>query len=238
VTSTSDRDPEQPQLYESASVSEPKDRRGDSVRRRDPAATVRRILDVAVTRFDSDGPDGIVVTRIAAEAGVSVGAIYHHFSGRSSLIAAARAEQFRRTTDRDVAEILQAVRTAESFRDFEEFNRLLVRRNRAPERMTARQQRVAALAAATDDAETALELLEAQRTLTDGLVAAIDEARRQGWFDPDVDARAWAVLVQGLFLGAVLADLDDRLDDDRWVELVERVQALAIRPSTGDASGA
>ncbi len=59
------------------------------------------------------------MTGIAAEAGVSVGAIYHHFSGRSGLIAAARAEQFRRTTDRDLAEILQAVRTAESFRDFE-----------------------------------------------------------------------------------------------------------------------
>ena len=178
------------------------------------------------------------MTRIAAEAGVSVGAIYHHFSGRSGLIAAARAEQFRRTTDRDVAEILQAVRSAESFTDFEQLNRLLVRRNRSPERTAARQQRVAALAAAADDVETALELREAQRSLTDGLVTAIHEARQKGWFDPDVDARAWAVLIQGLFLGAVLADLDERLDDDRWIDLVHRVQALAIRPATGDASGA
>jgi hypothetical protein len=46
------------------------------------------------------------------------------------------------------------------------------------------------------------------------------------------------VLIQGLFLGAVLADLDERLDDDRWIDLVHRVQALAIRPATGDASGA
>lgn len=217
---------------------EPKHRRSHSVRRRDPVSTVARILDVAVARFDRDGPDGIVVTRIAAEAGVSVGAIYHHFSGRSGLIAAARAEQFRRTTDRDVAEILQAVRSAESFPDFEQLNRLLVRRNRSPERTAARQQRVAALAAAADDVETALELREAQRSLTDGLVTAIHEARRKGWFDPDVDARAWAVLIQGLFLGAVLADLDERLDDDRWIDLVHRVQALAIRPATGDASGA
>jgi hypothetical protein len=117
-------------------------------------------------------------------------------------------------------------------------NRLLVRRNRSPERTAARQQRVAALAAAADDVETALELREAQRSLTDGLVTAIHEARRKGWFDPDVDARAWAVLIQGLFLGAVLADLDERLDDDRWIDLVHRVQALAIRPATGDASGA
>jgi len=215
---------------------EPKDQRADSVRRRDPQATVRGILDVAVARFDSDGPDGIVVTGIAAEAGVSVGAIYHHFSGRSGLIAAARAEQFRRTTEADLASIRAAVEDAASFEEFLEWNRRLVRLNRSPERRAARRQRLAALAAASSDDETASELRWAQRRLTDGLTDLVERARGRGWFSEELDARAWAVAVQGLFLGSVLADLDEG-DDEAWIRVVEALQDVGIRARQDDPGG-
>jgi AcrR family transcriptional regulator len=210
-------------------VSEPKDRGSDSVRRnRDPERTVRRILDRAVERYDRDGERGVVVTEIAREAGVSVGAVYHHYSGRSGLVAAARAEQFRRTTESDLAAIRQAVEDAETFEQFVAFNRELVRVNRSPERRAARVQRLAALAAAASDDETAAELRWAQRRLTDGLAEVIERARERGWFDERLDARAWAVALQGLFLGSVLADIDDDGDDEAWIRVVEALQDVGI----------
>lgn len=211
-----------PKIGATDSVGRRTGRRGDE--------TYRRILDRAVERFDRHGAAGVVVTAIAREAGVSVGAVYHHFSGRSGLVAAARAEQFRRTTETDIAEVELAVRSARDGTEFLALNRALVRRNRLPDRARARRQRLAVLVAAEEDPETALMVAAAQRRLTDALVAAAATARERGWFAPDVDARAWAVLMQGLLLGAVLADLDPDLDEDAWVELVERVQDLALRP--------
>ena len=199
------------------------------VRRRDADATYRRILDRAVERFDESGPAGIVVTAIASEAGVSVGALYHHFSGRTGLVAAARIEQFRRTTEADLVEIERAAGTAAPCAELRGFNRALVRRNREPGRVRARRERLAALAAATDDPETAIGITEAQRQLTDGLTRCAELARDRGWFRPDVDPRAWAAMIQGLLLGAVVVDLDPTVDEALWIGLVELVQDLAIR---------
>ncbi len=210
---------------------EPNNPVSDSVpRRRDPDRTIRRILDRAVERFDRDGADGVVVTEIAREAGVSVGAVYHHFSGRSGLVAAARTEQFRRTTLADIDELERAMDAATTFEEFQGLNRALVRRNRRGDRVRARRERLAALVASETDAETQLGVRLAQAQLTAALTRAADRARERGWFADDVDAHAYAVMIQGLLLGAVVADLDDHLDESAWVALVERVQDLAIRP--------
>lgn len=211
----------------------PKIEPGDSARPTGAARgdeTYRRILDRAVARFDRDGAAGVVVTAIAREAGVSVGAVYHHFSGRSGLVAAARTEQFRRTTEADIAEVERALGSARDGQEFLALNRELVRRNRLPERAAARRQRLAALVAADEDPETAVMVADAQRRLTDALATAGTVAAGRGWFDPEVDTRAWAVLMQGLLLGSVVADLDPDLDEAAWIGLVERVQDLAIRP--------
>ena len=210
---------------------EPNNPVSDSVpRRRDPDRTIRRILDRAVERFDRDGADGVVVTEIAREAGVSVGAVYHHFSGRSGLVAAARTEQFRRTTLADIDELERAMDAATTFEEFQGLNRALVRRNRRGDRVRARRERLAALVASETDAETQLGVRLAQAQLTAALTRAAERARERGWFADDVDAHAYAVMIQGLLLGAVVADLDDHLDESAWVALVERVQDLAIRP--------
>lgn len=198
---------------------------------RDPDATLQRILDRAVARFDEQGAKGIVVTAIAREAGVSVGALYHYFSGRAGLLAAVRAEQFVRTTESDITDLRQGLSSAETFDEFLELNYALVRRNRRPDRVRARRERLSALAAGEIDPETSFSVQEAQRRLTSALVEGVEQARARGWFAEDIDARAWVVMMQGLMLGAVLADLDAEIDDEQWIALVQRVQDLAIRPS-------
>jgi len=142
-----------------------------------------------------------------------------------------RAEQYVRTTESDITDLRQGLSSAETFDEFLELNYALVRRNRRPDRVRARRERLSALAAGEIDPETSFSVQEAQRRLTSALVEGVEQARARGWFAEDIDARAWVVMMQGLMLGAVLADLDAEIDDEQWIALVQRVQDLAIRPS-------
>jgi AcrR family transcriptional regulator len=54
--------------------------------------TRRRLLDVARRRFAADGPLTPTLDELRREAGVSVGALYHHFPDKRALAAAVFAE--------------------------------------------------------------------------------------------------------------------------------------------------
>ena len=56
------------------------------------ARTRRRIIDAARTRFTEAGWDGTSITEILDDAGVSRGALYHHFSSKEDVFAAVYAE--------------------------------------------------------------------------------------------------------------------------------------------------
>jgi AcrR family transcriptional regulator len=63
-------------------------------------ATRQRILDVASRRLKRDGIDGSGVATLMADAGLTNGAFYAHFSSKDDLVAAAVAEQLRVQLDR------------------------------------------------------------------------------------------------------------------------------------------
>jgi AcrR family transcriptional regulator len=57
-----------------------------------------RLLDVVVDLLVADGYEGISIRRVAAAAGVSIGAVQHHFATKDALLAAAMqriSEQFQ-----------------------------------------------------------------------------------------------------------------------------------------------
>jgi AcrR family transcriptional regulator len=51
-------------------------------------ATVDRVLDAALACFTREGVSGVTIQDIAAESGVSVGSIYHHFGSRERILFA------------------------------------------------------------------------------------------------------------------------------------------------------
>ena len=59
----------------------------------DAAETARRILDAATTHFAEQGYATASVDEIAQAAGVTRGAVYHHYSSKPLLFAAVAAEQ-------------------------------------------------------------------------------------------------------------------------------------------------
>ena len=52
------------------------------------AATAAALLEAARRRFGADGYDRVGLEQVAAEAGVTTGAIYHHFAGKKGLFLA------------------------------------------------------------------------------------------------------------------------------------------------------
>jgi AcrR family transcriptional regulator len=64
----------------------------DGVRAQRAAETRQRLLDTAKSLFIAQGYDGVSVSTIAAEAGIAVGTIFHHFRGKSGLMGALWAE--------------------------------------------------------------------------------------------------------------------------------------------------
>ena len=52
------------------------------------ARTRTQLLDATETILDKDGIDGLTITKVAKEAGCSVGSLYHHFQDKQTIIYA------------------------------------------------------------------------------------------------------------------------------------------------------
>lgn len=64
--------------------------------------TRARLLDAAIARLAETGPDASFAT-IAADVGVTKGALYHHFSSKDGLIEAVYKEAVRRHAEQVIA---------------------------------------------------------------------------------------------------------------------------------------
>jgi len=83
-----------------------------------------RVIRAAVDRIAASGPDGLSFRQIAADAGVSHQAPYHHFADRHAILGAIALVGFRKFVDdltapvRDDDDPDPAVRLAERYVDF------------------------------------------------------------------------------------------------------------------------
>ncbi len=73
--------------------------------RRSGAPVRERLLAAALARFDSDGALGATLEDIRREAGVSVGALYHHFPDKTALAGTLYAELMGDFQDGFLAEL-------------------------------------------------------------------------------------------------------------------------------------
>jgi TetR/AcrR family transcriptional regulator, transcriptional repressor for nem operon len=58
-------------------------------------ATRQRVVEAAGRRFKQDGIDGAGVATVMADAGLTNGAFYHHFTSKEDLVANVLADQLR-----------------------------------------------------------------------------------------------------------------------------------------------
>jgi AcrR family transcriptional regulator len=65
-----------------------------------PGTSRARLIEVAISRFETQGFDKANVVEMAGAAGVTTGSLYHHFESKLGLYRVIREEMERRMTER------------------------------------------------------------------------------------------------------------------------------------------
>ena len=183
------------------------------------SATRQRLLRAAAEVFREQGYEGTRVGEVARRAGLTTGAIYANFRGKSELlqevVAAGSAEL--------VEQLAAERRAGASHRDLlESLGRRLARPARkGPDRRLL----IEAFAASRRDPDVAEAM---RRNLTEGagrLTRTVERGRAEGSIDADVSVEAVVRFAQALAFGLYLLESMgmDLPDEEAWDALVTRV---------------
>lgn len=194
----------------------------------DGRQTAERVLKAARAELDRFGAVNFSLDRVIAKSKVSRSSIYHLFGNRAGLIAHAEAEAI---TD-DVSDGAYLLRNlAEKVESREQLVFLIeqwLKDAMTPARVKQRSRRIANIAASEADQQLRGVLHEHLHRISAVWVETYEILQRRNLVDvPNVDLRALAIAVQGVYLGGILMDLYD--DDElaaHWSEVVAQMLAV------------
>ena len=184
-------------------------------------ATRARLLDAAINRLAEVGPDA-TFDAIAADVGVTKGALYHHFGTKETLVSEVYKEAVRRHAERviDASQIgtgqarLQALIAASArlYGSGTPFYRLLLRLH--VEAGTSRPY-------LADTARTV------QRRQRDYMTQLVEAGQQDGSIRTDVDPRALGQTINAVMQGFLVQQLEpvaeQRRATEAFAELLERL---------------
>ena len=184
---------------------------GMSVRAAAAEVTRARLIDAAIERFAADGP-GASFDAVAADVGVTKGALYHHFGSKEGLVEAVYKEAVRRHADRVVE--------ASAHGTGRERLLALVDASRAPVRLAHAVLPAARLAAHGRGGERpALAEIarRVQRNQRDFMIGLVREGQADGSIRADLDAEAVGLTVNAALGGFLTQQLEPPAAQRRWV---------------------
>lgn len=195
----------------------------------------KRLLDAAVRWLETNSEVDLRMATIAADAGVTIALITHHFGSRDGLIEAAQRVRVKGAVARDIEfiqEVLSNPVTVDEFRlKLEEMMRTILDDARSRMRLA----RLSALGSAHGREELKAELSEEITAVLSAVSDTVERAQWRGVFRGDIDPRATAVFFQSFFLGVVLADLDEKAPD--WEKILHVIMLAVdslLLPSTAE----
>lgn len=190
----------------------------------EPHATRVRLLDTTARMIDEHGLDAVDIDEVVAAAGVTKGALYHHFGSVNGLLVAALVSLYAANVDETIAAFRSILVDCH---DVDEVRRRLAAVTRAtqdPHRRTVRLHRARVLSQTVAEPDLAHQIDAEQRRLTDAIADTVTQAQERGWFRPDIDPHALAVFVQAYTLGRVIDDVTtDHMSHDAWITLIDQV---------------
>jgi len=197
-----------------------------------PESGRERLLAAAVRHLETHGEADLRVTDIAAEAGVAIGLIRHHFGGRDGLVSAAQERRVEGATRVDIlaarAAITEADDSAALLQRLRGLTQAIVDGSRAEVRLS----RFAAIAAAHGRPATQESIGAALGDLLDELTVLLLEAQVRGLMRRDLDARAIGTFIQAYSLGLIVHDLDPKqTDPTKLIEVILAALSSFIDPS-------
>jgi AcrR family transcriptional regulator len=176
-------------------------------------ATRSALIDAAIERFATDGLR-TSFDAVAADVGVTKGALYHHFGSKDGLVEAVYKEAIRRHADRVIAassegdgrtRLLALVdASTRLYTSRTPFYRLLVTLH-----LSAAMERPALV-------EIARRM---QRTQRDFMIDLVRQGQRDGSIRRQLDAEAAGLTVNAALEGFLTQQLEPPAQQRRWVAL-------------------
>jgi AcrR family transcriptional regulator len=174
--------------------------------------TRRRLIEAAITRFATDGP-ATSFDAVAADIGVTKGALYHHFGSKEGLVEAVYREAIRRHAAKVIdasasgtgRERLLALidASARLYTSGTPFYRLLIRLH------------LEAAAGRPHLADIARRVQTSQR---DYMVELVHTGRHDGSIRADLDAEAVGLTVNAALGGFLVEQLETAELQRHWIE--------------------
>jgi AcrR family transcriptional regulator len=174
-------------------------------------ATRARLVEAAIARFAADGP-AARFDAVASDAGVTKGALYHHFGSKDALVEAVYREAIRRHSAQVIAASAEGDGRTRLLALVDESARLYT--SRTPFYGLLLQLHVEAGTRAPHLAPVARRVQERQREYMIELVRA---GQDDGSIDPALDAEAVGLTVNAALHGFLVQTLEPQATQLHWV---------------------
>lgn len=168
--------------------------------------TINVVILATVKRLEDGGEAAVNIKDLAAETGVSYGAIYHHFKDRDGLIRAAQFERLRQQPGGDLVALGAALDTQGDLVDFVLAIRAIAMSIADPDRAKVRFVRSSVISSSLNNPELRAALTELESGVMVELAALVAKAQELGIADPTLDPKAVAVYIEALSYGIVLME--------------------------------
>ena len=182
------------------------------------------LIGSCVDMLDERQPEDLVLSEVLDVAGVTKGALYHHFADFSELVEAALLVRFSRFVDENVEALHGLAQSCQSREELLRALAVMTSETQDPARRDVRLGRARVLAIAGANPRLAESLAVEQTRLTAALANLMAVAQSRGWFNSDFDPKAGAILVQAYTLGRIVDDVSaDPVDPAAWERIINRV---------------
>ena len=189
-----------------------------------PHPTREMLVGICVEMLADRKPEDLVLSEVLEVAGVTKGALYHHFTDFSELVEAALLVRFSRFVDENVAVLARLAENCQSRDELLRALAVMTSETQDPARRNVRLGRARVLAIAGANPRLAESLAVEQTRLTSALADLMAVAQSRGWFNSDFDPKAAAILVQAYTLGRIVDDVSaDPVDPAAWERIINRV---------------
>ncbi|CAB4591134.1 unannotated protein [freshwater metagenome] len=189
-------------------------------KRQDGLATMQILLDAAVIELEAQGETGFDMDAVLAQTGVARSSLYHHFTNKNGLIAAAEIEIVRLTMHKENVAQRQLYEQTTSFEQLFDIVSLFMRADSTDRGIDVRRSRSRLMTAALHNKKVAEAITEAQRSESRYYAESMEIAQKNGVIRKDIDTLAVSYWIQGQFFGRILLDIAEEDDEvaRQWVE--------------------
>lgn len=175
------------------------------------AETRRRLIDAAIARFAADGTDASF-DQVAADAGVTKGALYHHFASKDGLVEAVYRETIRRHAEQVVAASTHGDGRTRLLGLIDESARLYTSRTAFYALLTRLH-----LEAGTSRPHLADIARRVQQRQRDYMIELARLGQADGSVSADVDAEAVGLTVNAALQGFLIEQFESPRTQQHWV---------------------